>query len=57
MKKYLESLALLVQAASGFAKAIRGRDVDVCAYLVALAAIEATTRIAIRFMELKSGLI
>ncbi len=55
MKKYLKSLAHLVQAASVFAKAIRGRDIDVGAYLVALAAVEATARIAVRFLELKSG--
>ncbi len=57
MKKHLKSLAQLVQATSTLVKSLRGRDADVLAYLVALAAIAAATHIGIRFMELQAGIV
>lgn len=52
--KYLAQLSL---AFAAFTKALRGRDIDAGAYLVALASIEAMTRIGVRFLELKAGIL
>jgi len=43
-----------MQALPATVKALRGRDIDASAYLVALAAIEAVTRIGICFLQLKA---